>query len=348
MEAFKKAELVKRHEDDVVPEPMPDMLVTSAGAFLTDMSAWHSGGAQDWHQDKFGALRSGTDLLGLGRFLYRLHDVTVIRGGPLGPWGWHILMEPNICAVEACPRGNRDLAGVEGITFEFDAQKIGVNVMPAPEDVYHETEPSVFYGSEFDNNYYHRVFDLLPRAWAETEGLIPPGTRWHHNDKQAVRYDTLWFPSWWPALGYAPGPIEWLRNQPRAAASDGPDILYLTRDGTKKRRVVNETDVLRACERASVLTMSGRTLQEQQAIVRRAKVIIAPHGAALSNIVWAERCSVVEFVPERYQHPCFQYIAKFSGHWYGRMICPSDHAMDMTVDIEAFRAMLEEARRAVA
>lgn len=362
MEAFKRAELVKRYEDDVTPEPQADMVVGER-APPPDLAR-----VGDAYLDRYGNLMTYEGIVGKGRFLYKLHDVTVIHGGPLGPHAWHIFMEPNICAVEVCPRGNRDLIGTEGITFDgIGDAPVSVNVLPDFGEPYRETQPSIFYGSDFDNNYFHRVFDLLPRAWAETEGLIPEGARWHHADKPTVRYDTLYFPSWWPALGYAPGPVEWLRAQPRVDGNTCPtcpDILYLTRAGTKKRRVLNEADVLRSCGRATMLSMSDRTLQEQQALVRRAKIIVAPHGAALSNVVWADRCAVIEMVPEQWQHPVYQYISKWSGHWYGRMICKTDEpdtsvveivppwpmpppTHDMTVDIEAFAAMLAEARKEI-
>lgn len=330
-------ELVKRHDEEVTDAPAPD--------YGPDAARGTDG------LDAFGALWRGGRLVGEGRFLYRLEDVTVIRGGPLGPNAWHIMAEPNVAMLEASPRGQRDLAGTEGITFTLpDGNVVGVNVVPAHDGVIREDRPAIFYASDFDNNHYHRVFDLLPRTWAEAEGLTPEGAIWHRKEP-AVRYRELWFPSTWPSMGYSPSQVRVARERRPEATSDAPvDVLWLTRSDMRRRRLLNEDAVIEALRRywrVTVANARGMTLVEQVAAAMDARVIAGPHGAALANLAWPDRCAVVELAPEGYLHPCFQYHAKWVGHWYGRVVCPSGEYDQITADPEAVSTAIEAAMAAL-
>ncbi|HVB17284.1 MAG TPA: glycosyltransferase family 61 protein [Stellaceae bacterium] len=339
---WRAAECIARFTDDLTPEPAPDCI--HGPAQVRPKAGW----------DRFGAVHDGHgNLIATGRYLYRLHNVVVVRGGPLGPWGLHIALDDHVCALEACPRGNRDIVGIEGVSFDLDGSSVAVNMLPNWDDatIPRETAPAICYLSEWDNNYYHRVFDTLPRAWAEKMQLTPPDARWLRSDAPAVRCDTLYFPSWWPPKGYAPGPIEWLRDCRPEPGTSNFDILYLTRAGTRKRRVANESDTVRTLERfgkVTVMSCGDLDFSEQQQIFRHAKMIVGPHGAALTNVVWSDHCAVIELLPASFPHICYQYVAKWSGHWYGRMMCDEvSRQSDMFVEVEALAAMVDEARRAI-
>jgi Glycosyltransferase 61 len=75
---------------------------------------------------------------------------------------------------------------------------------------------------------------------------------------------------------------------------DASRRLYVPR-GTTRRAVLNEDDVVAMLEPRGfeVVTMDGRSISEQAAMFASASVIVAPHGAALANLVFARPGTVV-------------------------------------------------------
>lgn len=327
-----KGELIKQYPNDLTEIPKFDLVL--GGKEDKDEFA-------DWTVTRFGEIRKGEVTCGGGRFLYKLHDVTVVQGGPRGPFMWYIVMEPGVCAMECSPKSNRYIPGSEGITIDFEEWgRVAINLMPTYEVSLHEKEPHVFHAHTWENNYFHRVVDSLPRGWAETEGLAPEGTPYAHRDQIAVKYDTLYFPSFWPSIGYSPEPVHWLRERlKKNPARDGRGVLYLSRADATKRRVVNETEVCRLIQdqgfSITCATMNGLTLQQQVELAERAEVIIGPHGAALTNAIFGSEATVIEFVPEKFLHPVYGYLSKWAGHRYMRIICHGDRHDDLTVDLDA-------------
>lgn len=333
-----KGELLRKHPDDVTKTPVFDLV-------LGPQDDWPQ--FPEWTQNAFGDIRKGDATLGAGRFLYKLHDVVAVQGGVVGPHAWYIALEPGVCALEASPRGRRDVPGTEGLMVDLGERgKVGINLMPTYEVTHHETEPTVFHAHGWENNYFHRVIDSLPRGWAEEEALVPADARWVHRDKVAVHYDTLYFPSFWPSAGYSDQPIHWLRKRlKKNPTRDRRGLLYLSRSDATKRRVLNEDEVVAALSsmgwNVTWRSMKGLSLEQQVELAERAEVIVGPHGAAMTNAIFGTEATVVEFVPARYQHPVYGYLSKWSGHRYCRIICDGDIGSDLTVSIEA----LHEATR---
>jgi capsular polysaccharide biosynthesis protein len=120
------------------------------------------------------------------------------------------------------------------------------------------------------------------------------------------------------------------------------DCLYISRQDSRKRPVTNETDVVRALEQLGFasLCLSDFSLGQQAALFRNAKVIVAPHGAGLANLLFTPtRAQVFELLPEDYQNPCYYAIACQRALSYTCMTCEVSshsagrHHSAMTVDI---------------
>lgn len=101
--------------------------------------------------------------------------------------------------------------------------------------------------------------------------------------------------------------------------------IYISRADALRRRVTNEQAV---CERLreadfQILTLSGLSVAQQQALFASASVVCAPHGAALTNLVWCRPGTlVVDILPSSYLVPCFQELSRQSGLEYLPVICP--------------------------
>lgn len=89
---------------------------------------------------------------------------------------------------------------------------------------------------------------------------------------------------------------------------------YISRIDSPKRRLVNEAqliDVLISKHRFQIATFSGLSLVSQIVCVRSSALIIAPHGAALSNLLFKQNgdSKIIEIMPEGYSHPFYSCIS---------------------------------------
>ena len=178
-----------------------------------------------------------------------------------------------------------------------------------------------------DGNYCHWMLDELPRLallqgrtdvtvvisaapgpWRrETLGLFGFfGVRVVEvGPHEAVRADVLLVPSCTrdmqhPAHKASRWVLDVLRGSidlpavarlPAAGAETRPATrLYVGRGDSPTRKLLNEADLLNTLEPAGFVsvTMGGRSVREQVAMFARAEVIVALHGAALTNIAFCQ------------------------------------------------------------
>ncbi len=107
-------------------------------------------------------------------------------------------------------------------------------------------------------------------------------------------------------------------------AQRGQRLIYVSRADADRRRVVNEAAILERLRDKGfeVHTLNGLSLKEQQQLFSSAAIICAPHGAALTNLVWCGPGTVViEFLSERHLVPCFRDLAAQNRLFYYPCIC---------------------------
>jgi hypothetical protein len=96
-------------------------------------------------------------------------------------------------------------------------------------------------------------------------------------------------------------------------ASAWGEKLYITRENAARRRVGNESELWARLESRGFvkLRLEAMTWREQVAAFGAAKVVVAPHGAGLANVVFCrEGTRVVEFFNRTYVNPCFEQWAR--------------------------------------
>lgn len=198
--------------------------------------------------------------------------------------------------------------------------------------------------SRGDSNFFHFSFDVLPRlAILELAGLresvdrwyVPMRSQWQRDLLTAagvdladvvdsdqhphIRAETLVLPGlatrYWPVC--PPWVVQWLRRTMLPEVDSvpvGPPI-FVTRNapGVGRRNIVNEPEVI---ERLSargfvVLDPSAVPFAEQIRAFAAAPMIVAAHGAALTNLAYArEGAGVIEIFPDRTLLPdCFRRLA---------------------------------------
>ena len=120
-----------------------------------------------------------------------------------------------------------------------------------------------------------------------------------------------------------------------------PRSIYISRFDSHRRRMINEEQLIKALEKLGIahVSMTGKTLDEQIWILRGAKLIVAPHGAALTNILYAEPGShLYELLPSSYVVRCYQDLARAASVVYSDSIFESSigaqHSTVWSVDVD--------------
>lgn len=96
----------------------------------------------------------------------------------------------------------------------------------------------------------------------------------------------------------------------RKPSESRPRKVYIRRGAVRWRQAVNEEDIVAALQKNgfSCISLEGMSLDEQASIFASAEVIVAPHGAALANLVFAqEGVRVIEIMPRGYDQMAWFY-----------------------------------------
>ena len=224
-------------------------------------------------------------------------------------------------------------------------------------------------------NYYHWVCEVLPLAYALMRderwgdlpvyvgadlpkfvfeflrllGLepycrpLPPGVY----AANVLRVPTF------PGLSSSPSPEHLLTVRRACLDAVGPSPqprrrLYISRSDAPDRRIANEAELLRGLadlgfERA---TLSDKSVPEQIRLFQTADIVLAPHGAGNTNILFAPSdCLVTEIMGPSIYSWSFMAIASTLGQLYGYVGC-AERGRDLVVDPSAVRRVVESLLRA--
>jgi hypothetical protein len=120
--------------------------------------------------------------------------------------------------------------------------------------------------------------------------------------------------------------------------------IYVCRRDTK-RRVVNEAELLRVLERRGfdVICPGELSLSEQIRVFSDAAIVVGPHGAGFTNMIFAPRGStLIELFGSSYVNGCFWALSNAIGQRHMFSIAPTS-TLDMQVDVNAVLALVDRA-----
>lgn len=236
-------------------------------------------------------------------------------------------------------------------------------------------EPALLLASRFTHhNYFHWIFEGVARLWSRE--ALPGGdrlpllmhagaTRPFHRDVldalgvtnpvvrltgTTVRVKTLYFPSFLGPGIYAAPAIEFLRRRllPAFGVTPWPRggrRLYLSRADVSVRTLVNEEAMTRIlADHGFETIVPGRmSVAEQVRTFAEAAIVVAPHGAGNTNMVFAPPgATLIELVPASTRALLYWITTKQSGQRYARLLCPEEHPSGrLIVDTERFAALLD-------
>ena len=216
-------------------------------------------------------------------------------------------------------------------------------------------------GNPWSFNYHHWVINCLSRLWWTDQypelhdvPLIVPGQLlpFHRQSLTAMGVDAerilpMDGGSWqierllFPANGdFWPNQLRWIRNRLYEhfgiRESTGTRLLYLSRTDATSRRIVNERQIIETLSARGfeVLQLSGMSLEEQVQIFSQAKMVVAPHGSGLTNVLFgAPNLSVVELHPRDEVNHVFWVLASAMQQKYAFLSGPRTNShRDFEID----------------
>lgn len=235
-----------------------------------------------------------------------------------------------------------------------------------------------------DSNYYHFLMDVLTRlgVLAQAPQIAPP-ERWYAPQRLRFQHELLElfgigpdqridadeYPHLRAQTLVVPGPpamteknppwaVTFLRERllPAAQPLGPPAPVYVTRGPSANNRSVTNEPAVQALlrERGFVVIDPGTmSVLDQVRAFAAAPVVVAPHGAALTNLMFmSPGAAVVELfpagcvLPDFWRLACgvpglrYRYVADGRGPRHPTR--PATIVRDITVDLDALRRMLDE------
>jgi hypothetical protein len=233
-------------------------------------------------------------------------------------------------------------------------------------------QPCVAVAHYWHFNYHHWLIDCLPRlrpaldepALNDALVLVPnrltgfqqdslalfgiPGDRLHRFDGNDDRFDTLYFPS----IGnFSPSELAWVRGKlgcPDHRTSDARGgLFYISRGDASSRRVTNEAEVIDFLRPFGfeVLHLDGMPLRAQIEHFASARLVVGPHGAGLTNIIFGPRDMILlELAPRDEINHCFWLLANALGQRYAFLSGqPANASRDFHIELDRLDQALRSA-----
>ena len=203
-----------------------------------------------------------------------------------------------------------------------------------------ESKPSILIGNASWQGYYHWLiqcvtslvaFEKLGVNISRCQVYGPPLNNWmrdileivgvnnYHEletNKVSVLSDVYFNNVLWSSFAFSQNGflLEWFRNKIGIDSDNkGTRKIYISRADTNRRSLTNEGEVIQhlKAQNFEILVCSELSVQEQMKIFSEAELVVAPHGGALSNIVFCNNnVTIVELFQENYLNRCFKAIAE--------------------------------------
>jgi hypothetical protein len=235
-----------------------------------------------------------------------------------------------------------------------------------------------------NGNYFHWIADYLTRLqglefYQEQTGRKPTliidknPTKWQIESLRLLGYepenclpwngsslkvDRLVIPSWRRERRIIPPSVcRWMRqrmlsnlDKVKSQSDSFSSRIYISRTKTTGRQVINEEEVLAALAPLGFVsyTMEKMSFADQVRLFSQAEIVVSPHGAALTNTLFSQNLSVIEFFGS-YGSPSFFLLAKALGFRYACLASGysgknefSQKYNGVTVDVARLQVLVEE------
>ncbi|QKJ66126.1 glycosyltransferase family 61 protein [Deefgea piscis] len=127
--------------------------------------------------------------------------------------------------------------------------------------------------------------------------------------------------------------------------------VYISRLDAPQRRIINESNLISLLKEYDfeVVTFSGLNFSSQVELIKDAEIVIAPHGAGLTNLVYAKNLKVLyELFSSEWLHGCYRDLALCKGikYYYSIFSCDDNvstitRESDYSIDLEVVESFLK-------
>jgi len=147
--------------------------------------------------------------------------------------------------------------------------------------------------------------------------------------------------------GPTPAECEWLHNQMQATVNKSATNqayearIYISRQNATRRRVKNEQEVVDLLQSYGFkkYILEEMSVSDQVALFSNAEFIVAPHGAGLTNVVYADSATVIELFGKS-KKTTFYRLAELLEHDYHYLHNLTRNG-DLDIDIEQLDGLLK-------
>ncbi|WRH67477.1 MAG: tetratricopeptide repeat protein [Planktothrix sp. GU0601_MAG3] len=240
-----------------------------------------------------------------------------------------------------------------------------------------------FLSVKWGENYYHWMFDIIARFGLllrhflieeidyfvvnryqlnyEYETLqllnIPPEKIIESCKNPALKADKILIPSYSYITSRTP---KWACDFLKSLclnSQDNPGLfplerVYLSRSNASYRQVSNEAEVILFLQQFGFTALSLETLsvRQQAYYMAHTKVIISPHGAALTNLVFCSPgTQVIEFLMLNWTLSCYWELSNIVGCDYYCLFCesanpncsPTDGSQNIKVNLDSLLKLMQ-------
>lgn len=193
--------------------------------------------------------------------------------------------------------------------------------------------------------YYHWMLDVLPRLLLlRRSGIVPDyyvlnGNRQasfqlttlkalgipeskiiYSSDQLHIRPDKLVIPGFTSGIR-ARWACDFLKTEMMVKKGIQPvkgyERIYISREHARKRKLLNETEVMSVLEKRGFrkVVLESLPLHEQIRIFASAQIVAGPHGAGFTNLIFCRPgTKVIEFFSPNLVHTCYPILSSLLGH----------------------------------
>lgn len=142
----------------------------------------------------------------------------------------------------------------------------------------------------------------------------------------------------------SPEGAKWFRETALSNVDDDlgdADRIYISRENANRRRVANRAEIMAVLSDYGFesVVLEDLVVEEQAALFATAEIVVGPHGAGFTNLMYARETSVIELFGRR-KKLTFYRLAKILGFEY-QAITGENVPPDIRVDPDELRNVIE-------